>query len=127
MKKIRIRILNDTSKELIVRRPPTSHKIKPQKMTLEFVDGDEILLKIWDNNIILISKDNIVVKKPPCFRKAKGRGKMIVCKKCKCIMDCIVNRDCRQYPICLMDVDWRPIHCVDCKQYEKDTDGKVYI
>lgn len=30
----------------------------------------------------------------------------------------VVKRDCRQYPICLADVDWRPEHCIDCKQYE---------
>ena len=55
--KTRIRVLNDTSTELVIRRPPTSHKIQPQKMMLEFVEGNEVFLKIWDGNVMLLSKD----------------------------------------------------------------------
>ena len=57
--KTKIRILNDTSKELLIRRPPTSHKVQPQKMMLEFVEGNEVFLKIWDGNVVLLSKDEL--------------------------------------------------------------------
>lgn len=57
--KTRIRILNDTSTQLTIRRPPTSHKIQPQKMMLEFVEGNEVFLKVWDGNVILLSKDGV--------------------------------------------------------------------
>ena len=57
--KTRIRVLNDTSKELVIRRPPTAHKVQPQKMMLEFVEGNEALLKIWDGNVVLLSKDEL--------------------------------------------------------------------
>ena len=59
--KTRIRVLNDTSKELTLRRPPTVHKVQPQKMTLEFIEGNEVFLKIWDGNVVLLSKDELGV------------------------------------------------------------------
>ena len=57
--KTRINILNDTSDTLTVRRPPTTHTIQPQKMTVEIIEGDEVFLKIWDNNVILLSKTRL--------------------------------------------------------------------
>lgn len=62
--KTRIRVLNDTSKDLVIRRPPTSHKIQPQKMMLEFVEGNEVFLKVWDGNMILLSKDGVGEAEP---------------------------------------------------------------
>ena len=53
----RIRVLNDTSKELTIRRPPTSHVVQSRKMMLEFVESNEVFLKIWDDGVILLSKD----------------------------------------------------------------------
>jgi len=32
----------------------------------------------------------------------------------------VAKRDCISYMMCLYDVDWRPKHCEDCKQYKKD-------
>lgn len=55
-KRTEIIVLNDTSKDLVVRRPPTSHKIAPKKMTVEFVKGNRVFLKIWDDNVILLSE-----------------------------------------------------------------------
>lgn len=51
-----IKILNDTDEELTVRQAsPSVFRVKPQKMCVVFVRGDEVFFKIWNGNVVMFA------------------------------------------------------------------------
>lgn len=63
-KTVAIRVLNDTGRLLTVRLlpPNTSPSLKPKniaplKMTVVYVEGNKVFLKVWDNNTLLLCED----------------------------------------------------------------------
>jgi len=54
-----IRVFNDTTKTWIVRivtkdNIPTSTAVQPQKSILANTQSEELLVKLWNNNVLLV-------------------------------------------------------------------------
>jgi len=56
-KRTMIKVFNDTDKPLIIRTPPTAHKLEPRKMCAVFIDGNKVFFKIWNDNTIMFRKE----------------------------------------------------------------------
>lgn len=67
-KKTTIKVLNDTNKELVVRQNirgmlPTTVKVQPRKAVAVFMRTDEIFLKVWNGNVIMLKDAEKNLKK----------------------------------------------------------------
>jgi len=56
-----LRIFNDTTKELVLRvnlrsASPSWVKVKPLDSKIIKVQSEEVLVKLWDNNVLLIQE-----------------------------------------------------------------------